>query len=391
MANPSGEQVIQGAANFARNGNQLTINQGSDRAVINWGNFSIGQNEITKFIQPGASSAVLNRVIGGNGSEIMGHLQSNGQVFLINPNGILFGENAVVNTGAFLASTLNVTNEEFMTGGDMIFEGDSNANITNLGSISADGGDVFLIAQSVSNQGYIGAKDGTVGIATANEVLLKASGDERIFIKVKTKKKIVTEEEPAEETTTETTDTSSDSETTSTDDSTTTSTEETETASSSDTSSTSTEAVAEYETTEEWVPASQYAGSLGTETTSSDSESTTTSESSDSESNTTEQRADTLTTTETTAALAQLHNTGVIEAVKVEMKASGGNMYALAINNEGIVRANGIDFSGGRITLKANTGIVQVNGTLDASSTMPSTPALDAASIYGGNIQVLGE
>lgn len=80
-ANPSGEQVVSGSATFNRAGTNLAISQGSDKAIIDWQSFSIGAGEATNFLQPSAMSAVLNRVISGDPSQIYGNLTANGQVF----------------------------------------------------------------------------------------------------------------------------------------------------------------------------------------------------------------------------------------------------------------------------------------------------------------------
>ena len=153
LANPSGGSVVNGQVSFSSSGSTLTINQASDKAIINWNDFSIAQGELTQFIQPSSSSAALNRVTSGNSSQIMGTLKANGKIFLINPNGILIGSTGKIDVGSFLASTLNVSNDEFLAGGDMIFSGDSTAVVRNLGSIDANGGDVFLIARQVINEG----------------------------------------------------------------------------------------------------------------------------------------------------------------------------------------------------------------------------------------------
>jgi filamentous hemagglutinin family protein len=181
-ANPTGEQVAAGAASFNRNGSSLTIRT-SDRVIINWQDFSIGNGELTKFIQPSASSAALNRVVSGNPSSILGTLQANGQIFLINPNGILVGGGAVIDTGGFIASTLDVGNQQFLQGGNLDFTGNSNARIENQGKINAIGGDIVLIARHVENKGELNAPDGTVGLAAGTEVLLAQSGHEKIFVK----------------------------------------------------------------------------------------------------------------------------------------------------------------------------------------------------------------
>ena len=182
-ANPVGEQVIQGQAGFARNGSNLIITQGSQRVIINWQDFSNANGELTKFIQPNNSSAALNRVVSGNLSSLLGDLEANGHVYLINPNGIVVGADANINTQSFIASTLDVADADFMNGGDLNFVGDSQKTIENLGTINGGNGDVFLIAKHVDNSGTIKA-EGHAGLAGGNDVLLKASGDDRLAVRV---------------------------------------------------------------------------------------------------------------------------------------------------------------------------------------------------------------
>ena len=133
-ANPMGEKIQAGMAQFDRTGSQLTVHQQSDKAIIHWQDFSIAAGETTQFVQPSSSSAVLNRVTGGNLSEIMGTLNANGQVFLINPNGIVIGKDGVINTQSFIGSTLDVSDAQFLNSDDLILSGDSNATIINLGT-----------------------------------------------------------------------------------------------------------------------------------------------------------------------------------------------------------------------------------------------------------------
>ena len=176
-ANPTGEQVVGGAAAFNRpDAATLIVNQSSDRAVINWNSFSIANGELTKFVQPSSSSAVLNRVVTANPSAIYGTLQANGNVYLINPGGVLVGAGGVVNTASFVASTQDINTEEFMKGGQLNFNGNSDASVINQGNITAREGDVFLIAKEVKNEGQLMAKDGTVGMVSGTEVSLQAVG-----------------------------------------------------------------------------------------------------------------------------------------------------------------------------------------------------------------------
>ena len=197
-ADPVGEKLVLGNASFDRNTpGLLTINQLSDRAIINWEDFSIGASDITRFLQPAARSAALNRVIGGNPSAIYGQLQANGQVFLINPAGILVGAGGQIDTAGFVASTLDLSNERFLKwpfreensssptstqGTSLMFSGKSKAAIRNYGGIRASQGSVYLIARTVENSGSISAGAGTVGLAGGSEVVLASGGSETIAV-----------------------------------------------------------------------------------------------------------------------------------------------------------------------------------------------------------------
>jgi filamentous hemagglutinin family protein len=110
-ANPTGPAVAHGQASFNSQGKLLTITN-TPGTIINWKGFSIGAGETTRFVQQNSASAVLNRVVGRDPSAIFGALQSNGRVFLINPNGILFGAGAVIDTAGLVASTLNIMDAE---------------------------------------------------------------------------------------------------------------------------------------------------------------------------------------------------------------------------------------------------------------------------------------
>src|SRR5438132_12131955 len=159
FANPKGESVVAGQAGFTRAGSSLKITT-SDRAIINWQDFSIQNGETTQFSQPSSSSVTLNRVVSGNPSAIFGDLRANGQIYLINPNGILIGESGRIDTGGFLASTLDVSNQEFLSGKEIHFFGPSKAAISNHGSITTSAGDVILVGRQIQNSGSISAKNG---------------------------------------------------------------------------------------------------------------------------------------------------------------------------------------------------------------------------------------
>ncbi len=258
MANPQGGNVVAGSATIISDGNTLNINQASDRAVIDWNSFSINASEITRFNQPAVNSAILNRVMGGNPSALYGTLSSNGQVFLINPNGIIVGPDGVINAdGGFVGSTLNVPDSEFLSGGELNFSGNNFSGIENYGTISSTQGDVTLLGYFVKNEGAIDTPQGGAYLGAGLEVLLKASGPDRLYIKSSIKK---SEDEDVN----------------------------------------------------------------------------------------------------------GVEHSGVINAASAELKAAGGNVYALSINNAGTINATGFENKGGRIVLTAADGNVKVGGTLTA-------------------------
>ena len=114
FANPTGQTVVSGSATFATSGSTLTITN-SNNTIINWQGFSIGAGETTRFNQGSASSAVLNRVTSGTPSSLLGSLTSNGNVFLVNPNGVIFGNGATINVGGFAFSS-SLSDADFLSG-----------------------------------------------------------------------------------------------------------------------------------------------------------------------------------------------------------------------------------------------------------------------------------
>ena len=161
---PTNGVVVVGDASVTGNGNTMTINQSSQNAAINWQTFNIAPDHKVQFVQPNSSSVALNRVIGADASAILGELTANGQIFLINPNGILFGRGAQVNVAGLVASTLGMTDADF-SAGRYGFAGAGPGEVVNQGSINADGGYVALLGASVSNQGLVQANMGTVALA----------------------------------------------------------------------------------------------------------------------------------------------------------------------------------------------------------------------------------
>lgn len=175
-AAPTGGTVVAGNASITSAPGNTTINQSSQNTVLNWQSFDVGVTEAVRFVQPNSNSVALNRVLGADPSSILGSLSANGKVFLINPNGVLFGTGAQVNVGALVASTRNITDSDFLAG-RYTFSGDSNGSILNQGAINADGGYVALLGANVSNQGVIAAKLGSVALAAGNALTLDVAGD----------------------------------------------------------------------------------------------------------------------------------------------------------------------------------------------------------------------
>ena len=178
FANPSGPQVRHGQVNVI-SGTQTQIQQLTDRAIVDWNSFSIGATESVMFLQPSQLSVILNRVTGADPSTILGSLSANGNVFLINPNGILFGPNSQVNVGGLVASTMNLTDEDFLAGNYSFFSepGQELAAVVNQGSITVtDGGYAVLTGSSVINEGTIVARSGNVTLAAGEQATLNLDG-----------------------------------------------------------------------------------------------------------------------------------------------------------------------------------------------------------------------
>ena len=262
MANPTGGAVAAGSATIAGQGTSaVTIHQTSPTAVINWQTFSISSGQTTSFLQPSATSAALNRVLGGQTSVINGTLSANGQIYLINGNGVIVGPGGVVNANAFTASTRDITNADFLSG-NLHFTGSGDGGVQNLGTITALGGNVALIGKTVDNERTITAPKGTAGLIAGDDVLLAQLNGDGSTITVSP-------------------------------------------------SATATSAP----------------GKIG------------------------------------------VKNGGTITAAAAELKAANGNIYALAVQNQGTIRATTVSHQGGHIWLTSDAGTVSNSGVLNASAT----------------------
>lgn len=269
FANPTNGEVISGEALISSINPQTMHVHASDKAIIHWDDFSIGIGEMTKFLQPHVDAAVLNRVVGHNLSSILGQLEANGHVLLINQNGIIFGKDASINTGSFTATTLDLLDEDFIKGKELIFQGRSEQSIVNYGKIEAKDGDVILASFQIDNQGEILAPSGTCSLGASQEVILMPEEDEKLLIR----SQIIS---------------------------------------------------SEYET--------------------------------------------------------GLNNNGVIEGLKVELKANG-TPYEYAVQHSGIIREKGFLEKDGKVLLVAEEGTAFVNGEISCHS----------ENDVGGNIHILGE
>lgn len=183
---PTGGQIVHGNGQISTPGsNQMVIDQTSNKLAIDWNSFNISSGNKVTFDQPGSQSIALNRVLGSDGSKIMGTLEANGRVFLINPNGILFGAGASVDVGGLVASTLDLSVDDFKRD-RYRFKGDgSNSSVDNHGVITAaEGGAIALLGGTVSNNGTLVANQGSVALAAGNTVTLDFAGDGLLNVQI---------------------------------------------------------------------------------------------------------------------------------------------------------------------------------------------------------------
>lgn len=180
LANPDGGVIVGGQASISQVPGVTIVDQASNRAIINWNGFSIAPGELTKFNQPGKGAIALNRVLGNDPSQLLGQLQANGHVWLVNPNGILFGPSARVDVHGLLATTADITDRDFLAGRNhfSIPSPNAEASVVNQGNISiGEHGLAALVAPHARNAGIIQGKMGQVVIAGAPTFTLDFYGD----------------------------------------------------------------------------------------------------------------------------------------------------------------------------------------------------------------------
>nr|MBW4576777.1 filamentous hemagglutinin N-terminal domain-containing protein [Aphanothece sp. CMT-3BRIN-NPC111] len=197
LALPTGGQVASGTATIGQpDATHMNINQTTDRAVINWQEFNIGSQEGVTFIQPSATSATLNRVTGSTPSDIAGSINANGQIMLVNPNGILFQNTANVDVSGLVATTLNISDTNFLSGllpnqatspawSFSTSSGKTPATVENQGNITIrNSGFAALVAPTVTNSGTINALLGKVVLGSGTAATVDFRGDRLISLAV---------------------------------------------------------------------------------------------------------------------------------------------------------------------------------------------------------------
>lgn len=176
---PTGANVVHGSVGITTpDAGRMAIHQSTNSAIVGWKGFSIGENARVDIQQPSAGSAILNRVTGATPSTIAGQLNANGQVFLVNPNGVAISPTGTVKTGAFVASTLDITDEDFLAGRHE-FRGDGqSASVANHGTIEiGPGGYAALLGGQVENTGTVSVALGRIGLGAGELMTLDVSGD----------------------------------------------------------------------------------------------------------------------------------------------------------------------------------------------------------------------
>ncbi|RUL77694.1 filamentous hemagglutinin N-terminal domain-containing protein [Dyella choica] len=184
-ATPTGGSIVGGSGSIAQNGANTTVVQNSQLLALNWQTFNVGSNASVIFKQPSFTSVALNRILDQNASQIFGHVNANGQVFLINTHGIIFGRSAQMNVGGLVASTLDLTPSDFLANHFNLDARGGSAGIVNHGTIeAASGGSVNLIGGQVSNDGLIVANYGHINLDGADRAVLDFDGDGLINVQV---------------------------------------------------------------------------------------------------------------------------------------------------------------------------------------------------------------
>lgn len=182
---PTGGQITAGQGGIQQNGSSMVVNQATQNLIVNWQSFDIGSAASVRFAQPNAQAAVLNRVMSAGPSQIFGNLTANGRVYVVNPSGVVFGSTARVDTGGIVASTLQLSDRDFLAGKIDLTATPGAGAVTNLGELAArEGGFVSLVGASVDNAGRITAPGGQVALAAGESVRLDITDSGLVGVKV---------------------------------------------------------------------------------------------------------------------------------------------------------------------------------------------------------------
>jgi filamentous hemagglutinin family protein len=170
---PTGGQVVSGQSTITQRGSTLNITQTSQQSIINWQSFNVGSQAQVNFQQNNSGSVSLDRVVGGNLSQIEGRINANGQVYLVNPNGVIFGKGSEVNVGGLVASTLDISNADFNKGNLTFNRNGATGTIVNDGTITVTAhGTAALLSPNITNTGIVTAQLGRVVMAAGDAVTM---------------------------------------------------------------------------------------------------------------------------------------------------------------------------------------------------------------------------
>lgn len=186
QAMPSGGDIRSGQGSISQHGKDMTVRQNSDRMAVDWTKFDIAKDETVRYAQPDRNAIALNRVTGRQQSVIAGNLNANGNLILVNPNGVVFTKNSSVDVGGLVASTARLSDETMKNFGNakdklgLNLHNGSTAAIVNEGQIKANGSLVALHAANVENKGTITNEGGTIALAAAKNLTLSAADDDKL-------------------------------------------------------------------------------------------------------------------------------------------------------------------------------------------------------------------
>jgi filamentous hemagglutinin family protein len=184
---PTGGQIVSGSGSISTHGAAMTVNQNTARMIANWSSFNIGANASVNFVQPSASAVALNRIHSQDPTKIMGRLTANGQVMLVNPAGVVFGRGSQVDVGSLVASSLAISDANFLSGNYRFAANGLNTlgSVVNQGRITtANGGAVAFLAPVVKNEGQITTPKGSTLLGAAQDITVDFAGDGLISYRV---------------------------------------------------------------------------------------------------------------------------------------------------------------------------------------------------------------